>query len=59
MDKEDFIKQFKNDTSKTTVMDIVYGELVEYCRRKDIDEDDLSTSELESIARRMIREGDF
>lgn len=59
MDADEFINQYKNDTSKANVMSIVYGELVEYCRDNNIDEDDISTEELEDIARRMIRKGEF
>lgn len=59
MDKEEFINQYKDDTSKTNVMDIVYGSLVEYCRQHDITEDDISTEELEEVAEQMINERDF
>jgi len=59
MDKRVFIENFKSDTSKTSVMDIVYGELVEYCRENNISEDMISTSELEEIAEDIIENGDF
>lgn len=59
MDKQEFIEQYKDDWSKTNILDIVYGDLVEYCREHDIDEDEISTEELEEIADHMVQEGEF
>lgn len=59
MDEDEFIEQYKNDTNKSSVMDVVYNALVEYCRENNIDENELSTDQLENIAKRMIREGNF
>lgn len=59
METDEFLEQYKNDTSKTTVLDIVYGELVEYCREHDIDEDAVSTPQLEAAASQIVKQNNF
>lgn len=59
MDKEEFIQQYRDDWSKTSVLDIVYGDLVEYCREKGVGEEDISTDELVEVAEELIERGEF
>lgn len=57
MDKDEFLQQYAQNTSKKSTMDIVYNEFVRYCRKQNLDEDDISTEELEAIARDVVQNG--
>ncbi len=57
MNARTFLKQFEESHDRDRMVDIIYDEMVEFCRANDITEDDLSTPTLERLAEGFVERG--
>lgn len=57
MNARTFLKQFEASHDRDRMVDIIYDEMVEYCRENDITETDVSTPTLERLAEGFVERG--
>jgi hypothetical protein len=57
MNARTFLQQFEESHDRDRMVDIIYDEMVEYCRENDITEDDVSTPTLERLAEGFVERG--
>lgn len=57
MNPRTFLKRFAASTDRDRMVDLVYDEMVEYCRSNDIPENEISTTEIERLAEGFVSRG--
>lgn len=57
MNPHTFLKTFAQHIDRERMVTAVYGEMVEYCQKNDITEDDISTEDLEALAEGFVNRG--
>ncbi|AGM11540.1 hypothetical protein M199_gp126 [Halogranum tailed virus 1] len=57
MNPAKFLKDFEADTDRDRLVNLVYDEMVAYCRKANISIDDISNDELEQLAEAFVDRG--
>lgn len=57
MNERTFLKQFEESYDRDRLVDVVYDEMVRYCRENDITENDIETEKLEELAEGFVTRG--
>jgi hypothetical protein len=57
MNSRKFLKEFEQSADRERMVDIIYNEMVAFCKENDITEDDISTPTLERLAEGFVERG--
>jgi hypothetical protein len=57
MNPRTFLQKFEESAERDRLVDLVYDEMVSFCRENDITEDELSTPALEQLAEGFVERG--
>ena len=57
MNERTFLKQFEQSVDSDRLVELVYDEMVSFCRGEEITEDDISTPKLERLAEGVVERG--
>lgn len=57
MNPRTFLQEFEQSTDHERLVDVIYDEMVEFCRDNDITLDDISNDEMEQVAEGFVQRG--